>query len=269
MRLPAASLLVLCWPAWLCGQPRYYTFSVDQDGLSGAPDFSRLNHPLEPADRVFARDGHFWRVGPDLAPGTADDERLRFFGLNLCFGANFPEPGDAVRLAERLRRLGVNLVRLHHMDSQPDANPENAGSTLTRGPYPTLNQVAIRRLRALLDALAANGIYANVNLHVGYQFRPAVDGVPEHPAFPSQSKPLHIFWPRMVQLQADYAFRLLEALGLRSDPVLAMVEINNESSLARDWQTGNLDNVLAGEYRAELQRQWNEFLRQRYGETAA
>ncbi len=251
----------------LPAQPRYYPFAIDQDALSGAPDFSHMNRPLQAADRVFVRDGRFWRVGPDLEPGTADDERVRFFGLNLCFGANFPEPADAERVARRLRRLGVNLVRLHHMDSQPDSNPENAGSTLTRDPYPSLNPVAIRRLRGLLDALKANGIYVNVNLHVGYQFRPAADGVPEHPAFPRQSKPLHIFWPRMVDLQAEYARGLLEALALRGDPVLAMVEINNESSLVRDWQTGNLDPILTGEYRAELQRRWNRFLRERYGST--
>ncbi|MCS7316549.1 MAG: hypothetical protein RMI94_15565, partial [Bryobacterales bacterium] len=268
MRRAATLALAVAW-GWGGGgaQSRWYPFAIEQDALGGAPDFSHLNRPLEAADRVFVREGRFWRVGPDLVPGTADDERIRFFGVNLCFGANFPEPADAGRLARRLRRLGVNLVRLHHMDSQPDANPDNAGSALTRGPYPSWNTVALERLRTFLDRLKAEGIYVNVNLHVGYQFRPAVDGLPAHPAFPNQSKPLHIFWPRMVELQAHYARGLLEGLRLRGDPVLAMVEINNESSLAREWQTGSLENVLAGEYRAELQRQWNEFLRSRYGLT--
>lgn len=253
----------------LFAQPEYYDFTVDQDALSGAPDFSRLNQPLGPGDRIFVREGHFSKVGPDLAPNTADDERVRFFGVNLSFGANFPEPEDAARIARRLRKLGVNLVRLHHMDSQPDADPNNAGSTLAREPYPALNPVAVARLRGLLDALKAEGIYVNLNLHVGYQFRPAVDDLPEHPSFPRQSKPLHIFYPRMVELQARYARMLLEELKLAGDPVLAMVEINNESSLVRDWQTGALEPVLAGEYRAELRRQWNTFLRERYGATEA
>jgi len=266
MRLPA---ILLAWSAVALAQPEYYRFGVDQDELAGAPDFSRLNQPLGAADRVFVRDGHFYKVGQDLAPNTADDERIRFFGVNLCFGANFPAAEDAVRIARRLRKLGVNLVRLHHMDSQPDADPNNAGSTLTRGPYPTLNLVAAARLRALLDALKAEGIYVNLNLHVGYQFRPSVDELPAHPAFPSQSKPLHIFYPRMVELQAEYARRLLDTLGLAADPVLAMVEINNESSLVRDWQTGSLEAALAGEYRAELLRQWNAFLSRKYASTEA
>ncbi len=263
------ALLATLIPMAFWAQSEFYQFAIHQDELAGAPDFSRLNRPLEAADRIVVRDGRFYRVGPDQTPGTSDDERVRFFGVNLCFGANFPLEADSVRIARRLRKLGVNLVRLHHMDSQPDADPNNAGSTLTREPYPTLNRIALARLRAFMDALKAEGIYVNVNLHVGYRFRPAVDELPEHPAFPTQSKPLHIFYPRMVELQAEYARGLLEALELRGDPVLAMVEINNESSLVRDWQTGNLDVVLAGEYRDELQRQWNTFLKERHGSSEA
>jgi len=251
------------------GQGNLYQFHVDQDRLGGAPDFSWLNRPLTAADRLFVREGHFTRVGDDLTPFTADDERLRLFGVNLCFAANFPAETDAVRLARRLGRMGVNLVRLHHMDSQPDSNPNNAGSLLTTEAYPTLNPVAVTRLRAFLDALKAEGIYINLNLHVGYVFRPALDGLPPHPAFPQHSKPLHVFYPRMVNLQAEYARRVLEALRLREDPVLAMVEINNECSLAREWQTRNLDRTLQGEYKDELTRQWNGFLSARYGSTAA
>jgi len=113
------------------GQRDVYRFTIDQDGLSGAVDFSALNHPLGAADRVFVRDGHFYIVGADLKPGSADDRRVRFFGMNLAFGANFPTEVDAPRIARRLRRLGVNLVRLHHMDSNPDRDPANANSTLT------------------------------------------------------------------------------------------------------------------------------------------
>lgn len=246
------------------GQDRMYRFHIEQDRLAGAPDFSFLNKPLGPADRIFVRDGHFYKVGADLRPRTRDDERVRFFGVNLCFGGNFPEPQDALRIAKRLRRLGVNLVRLHHMDSSPDSEPASARSLLTTAPYPTLNPIAVTRLRGLLDALRAEGIYVNLNLHVGYEFRPDLDGVPAlpgRPRLPTQSKPLHIFYPRMVELQAEYARKVIHALGLNDDPVLAMVEINNESSLVESWQRGNLEKILAGEYQAELDRQYETYLR--------
>ncbi len=269
MRL-GITLLLFVLPA--LAQDRLYQFSVDQDRLSGAVDFSFLNRPLEASDRVFIRDGHFYRVGADLKPNTSDDERVRLFGANTVFGANFPEEADARRIARRLRRLGINLVRLHHMDTSPDREPKDARSILTTDPYPALNPISVPRLRNFLDALKAEGIYVNVNLHVGYVFRPSVDGVPELPGglrIPEHSKPLHIFYPRMVDLQVEFTRKVLQALSLKDDPVLAMVEINNESSLVDSWQRGNLDRYALGEYQAELQRQWNQFLRLRYQSSEA
>jgi hypothetical protein len=158
------------------------------------------------------------------------------------------------------------------MDSQPDSNPANAGSILTTGPYPTLNTVAVARLRAFMDALKAEGIYVNLNLHVGYEFRPTVDNVPPMPdgsRLPSQSKPLNIFVPRMIELQKQFTRSVIEALRLNDDPVLAMIEINNEGSLVQEWQSNGLDRTLLGDYRTELQRQWNAFLKAKYSSTEA
>ena len=265
--------LVITSASLLAQPPALYPFSIDQDKLGGAPDFSYLNHPLAAADRVFVENGHFYTVGPDLTPNTADDQRVRFFGVNLAFGANFPVKDDAARLALRLRRLGVNLVRLHHMDSSPDpvGNPTSANSILVDSAYPTFNDLSVQRLRDFLSALASEGIYADLNLHVGYQFRPTVDQVPALPgqSIPAQSKPLQIFYPRMVQLQQQYTHQLISHLALRNDPVLAVVEINNESSLLQAWQGGSLDPVLTGEYRVALQSQWNQWLAAKYGTTDA
>jgi len=255
-------LALLILPAF--AQDRYFQFSVDQDRLSGAADFSFLNHPLQAADRLFVRNGHFYRVGRDLKPNTRDDERVRLFGVNMAFGANFPEEADAPRIARRLRKLGVNLVRLHHMDTSPDRDPQQARSILTTGPYPTLNPVSVARLRGFLDALKAEGIYVNLNLHVGYVFRPSIDNVPAMPdgqPMPTQGKPLHIFFPRMIDLQLEFTRKVITALNLKNDPVLAMVEIDNESSLLEAHQRGNLQRYAVGDYKTELDRQWNEFSR--------
>jgi hypothetical protein len=248
--------LAVCLLAALpcAAQQSFYPFAVDQDRLSGAPDFSFLNQPITAKDRVVVRNGRFVRA--------ADGSLVRFFGVNLAFGANFPEPQDAARVAKRLRRLGVNLVRLHHMDSSPDSNPETARSILTTSPYPTFNPVAVGRLRGLLDALKAEGIYADLNLHVGYTFRSDVDQVPAFPdgaPLPNQSKPLHIFYPRMVDLQLQYTHDLIAALKLKGDPVLAVVEIDNETSLLQAWGSRLLDKAIVGDYRMEWLRQWREF----------
>jgi uncharacterized protein (TIGR03437 family) len=259
-------LSVLC--AQLAAQT-YYPFDISQDELSGAPDFSRLNHPLTPADRLFVRDGHFFRVGSDLTPNTGDDERVRLYGVNFAFGASFPQGADAVRVARRLRRLGVNLVRLHHMDSWLGDSPTDVNGLLTTAPYPTLNPAAVTRLRGLLDAFSAEGIYVDLNLHVGYEFRPTVDNVPPVSPFPPMSKPLQIFYPRMIELQKDYVRKVVQALGLQNDPVLGVAEIDNETSLIYGYQDTweDYDQYITGAYRDELRRQWNAFLTAKYGST--
>src|SRR5260370_31556934 len=86
---------------------------------------------------------------------------------------------------------------------------------------------------------------------------------------PSQSKPLHIFYPRMVQLQQQYAQQLIGKLRLKDDVALALVEIDNESSLMQAWQAGQLDPVLVGEYRSALQAQRNHWLAPGYAHTDA
>lgn len=249
----ACSLLLLC------GLARADVF--DPDALGGVLDYGWLNSPLTPADRVAVNGAHFVKVGDDGVPGTADDERVRFFGVNVSFGANFPEQQDARRIAKRLRRLGVNLVRLHHLDSRPDERPEDAGSLLLKAPFPTLNPQAVTRLRDFLDALSAEGIYANLNLHVGYRFDAAIDGVPGMPhgrPLPPQSKPLHVFNRRMLELQAVYVRVVVGALQLAGDPVLAQVEINNESSLLHDWQTSGFSGWRDSPYYPELRSLWVE-----------
>src|ERR1039458_8869079 len=134
--------LAVCLLASLpcAAQQSFYPFAVDQDRLSGAPDFSFLNQPITAKDRVVVRNDRF-------VPG-GDGRSAGLFCVYLAFGANFPEPQDAARVAKRLRRLGVNLVRLHHMDSSPDSNPETARSILTTGPYPTFNPIAVGRRAA-------------------------------------------------------------------------------------------------------------------------
>lgn len=55
------------------------------------------------------KDGHLY----------AGRQRIRFFGVNFCFGANFPRHDDAEKIAARLAKFGINVVRFHHMDMQP------------------------------------------------------------------------------------------------------------------------------------------------------
>lgn len=248
---------------------QYFNFAVDEDRLSGAPDRSAMNQPLDAGARLFVRDGHFYRTGPDRRPHTTDDTRVRLYGINLSFASNFP--ADPVRLALRLRKLGFNAVRLHHMDTRPGTQDNPPRSLLTPGPYPSFNQAALSRLRNFIAALGQQGIYVNLNLHVGYRFRPAVDRLPpldDKNEATQAGAPVHVYHPRMVALQEKYARQLIRGLGLRNNPALAMVEINNESSLLAAWQRREWRAAVPRAYEAELRRQWRQWLVRRYGSTA-
>ncbi|MEI2414838.1 capsular biosynthesis protein [Orrella sp. JC864] len=268
----AAGALLAGAPACGLGQEpaggQWYPFTIDEDALAGAPEQSALNRPLGPADRLVVRDGHFYRVGPDLRPGTRDDRRVRLYGVNLSFGANFPDAQQAHRLARRLSKAGFNAVRLHHMDFAPGQQPDPR-SILAEGPYPTFNPQAVRRLKGLIAALAAEGIYINLNLYVSYRFRPEIDGLPDFDA-PSNRMPIgnavHVYHPRMIALQEQNARQLIQALGLKDNPALAMVEINNESSLMASWVRMRWnEQAVPSAYEPFLRERWNAWLARKYG----
>lgn len=249
----------------------YFPFVVDEDGLAGPMDQSGLNRALDASSRLFVRNARLFSVGADGKPFTADDVRTRLYGVNLSFGSNFPSAQDAPALASRLRKLGMNAVRLHHMDSFPTDDTTAPGSLLTTGPFPTFNRVALTRLSGLITALSEQGIYVNLNLHVGYRFRPDVDKVPAPQGPPGEApigNPLHVYHPRLIQLQEQYARELIRALRLRSNPALAMVEINNESSLLAAWQWRKWEYAVPGGYAEVLEGLWQQWLVARYGSTA-
>lgn len=253
--------LTLLFSRALVAEEMFYQASILQDALQGIVDFSWLNHPLKESDKVIVKNSRFYIIGKDLKANTEDDVPLRLFGVNLAFEANFPTEDDAKRIAKRFARLGVNLVRLHHMDSNPDIDPHDAKSILLSGPFPSINMQSIARLRFFIDELKKNGIYIDLNLHVGYRFRPSVDNVPNTLGeMPRQSKPLHMISPVMIRLQQEYAKKIINLLNLRDDPVLAIVEINNESSLVHAWQTGLLEKVLDGDYKKQFFSRFSEFL---------
>ncbi|OZI30207.1 capsular biosynthesis protein [Bordetella genomosp. 10] len=249
----------------------YFQFEMNPAALAGAPDVSALNQPLDASARIVAHDGHFYRVGRDGLPGTADDQRVRLFGVNLTFGANFPDDAEARQLARQLRALGFNAVRLHHLDSLPSDYPDAPISILGSGPFPTFSPAAVARLRGLIQALAKEGIYVDLNLHVGYRFRPGVDGLPALDGgaeTPPGTAAIHLYYPRLIEKQETYARQLIHALELKGNPALAMVEINNESSLLAAWLGQDWQATVPSAYAPELQRQWRAWLTRRYGSLA-
>jgi hypothetical protein len=252
----------LLFGAGLAAGASLYPFSVDQDHLSGIVDFSDLgNGAIHKQDRLVVCGARLCKAGGSA--GASAESAVRLFGVTLAHDAVFPSDEQADMLVSRLRRLGVNLVRLHGFDTVAGFEPAEAQSILLDGPFPTLNPESLRRLKHFLVKLRDAGIYVDLNLHVNYRFRPAIDEVPA--AFPGddfmpeESKPLYIFDDRLTALQVAYVRRLLSALGTSATNVVAIVEISNESSLVYDWASDRLSRDVKGYYRAELAAKWAAF----------
>ena len=206
------------------------------------------------------KDGHLY----------AGRQRIRFFGVNFCFGANFPRHDDAEKIAARLAKFGINVVRFHHMDMQPFP-----GGIRARDDKSTrqLDPEALDRLDYFIAALKRHGIYANLNLLVLRPFN-AADGLPveiEKLELKERAS-VGFFYAPLLELQKEYARKLLThrnvvtGLAYTEDPAVAFIEINNENGLAHSWLGGQLDG-LPEVFARDLRRQWNEWLRDRYRST--
>jgi hypothetical protein len=246
----AASLPVLAQVS--STTPGWFPFPFSgYDASATAIDLSHLN------PRPAGKEG-FLRVQDGvIKDGTG--RRMRWFGYNFSGEANFPPKADAPRVAARLAKLGVNIVRLHHMD-------------YTWGPGSLMNYPASDAIRAdnldrldnFVAELKKQGIYVNLNLHVSRTYR----GTPEGYDF---SKGLDHFYPPFIRTFQQYARELLThrnpytGVTYAQEPAVACIEMNNENTLCAysPSQLAALPEPFAG----ELKRQWHAWLRTRYGTT--
>ncbi len=117
-----------------------------------ALDFSKLGWIDAPAGRhgrVVRRGAHFefeWK------PGVPQ----RFYGVNLCFQANYMDADTADALCGRLARLGYNALRIHHHERE--LCEESDGTAIRPG------QMA--KLDNLLNACIRHGLYLTTDLFV-------------------------------------------------------------------------------------------------------
>jgi hypothetical protein len=197
-------------------------------------------------------------------PVTVRGERLRLFGVNLAFGAALPAHSQAAIVARRLRKLGVNAVRLMQIDTQPAPNG------LLQSDLSTLDPDMLDRLDLFVARLAEAGISIDLPLQT-YRVFP---GVPNAAGMPPGHKGADMFDRRSIALQKTYATELLAhtnastGRALKDDPALVLVEISNEDGLNFFWGEGLLDK-LPEALADEFQDRWNAWLRAKYPDTGA
>lgn len=139
--------------------------------------FQRKNPRNTPLDFSFLLDAPagkygFIRSSPagHLTFERAPGKRIRLYGPNLCFTANFLSKKEADRLADHLAGCGYNTVRIHHHDTllTDPAAPDSV----------TLNPEQLDRLDYLLFRMKERGIYVTTDLYTNRKFKPG-DHIPE------------------------------------------------------------------------------------------
>jgi hypothetical protein len=132
-------------------------------------DLSFLNAPEKPAGKR-----GFLKAQKDnlvFEDGTV----ARFWGTNLTSYTLFGTSKESVKQqARRLSELGFNLVRLHHHDS-PWVHPNIFGDESFQATQ-NLSSAMLEKLDWWIKCLKDEGIYVQLDLHVGRQFK-AGDGI--------------------------------------------------------------------------------------------
>ncbi len=234
-----------------------FEFPLDDTNLDSIDLTELLDRPAGKHGFVTVRpDGHFY---------FEDGKRARFFGTNVGGRSCAPEKEQARIVAARLAKYGVNMLRLHSLDGR--------GGPLidySQGTSQDFDANALDRVDYFVSELKKRGIYVYLDL-LDYRWFRTADGVEQGDQFThnwqGSMKGASIFDERMIELQKDYATKLLTHrnpyTGLRyvDDPAIAVVEITNENSI---FYFFNMSDLSLPFYRDKLQRRWNDWLASRY-----
>jgi len=169
-----------------------------------------------------------------------DGERFRIWGVNFTGSACFPSKEDAPIVAEHLARFGINCVRFHFLDSNWSDSLFVKGRDDTRA----LDSQQLDLLDYFIAELKERGIYTNLNLNVGRNYRKD-DGVRDY-EYLGLAKVVNYFDEHIQMLHREYAQQLLTHYNpytkseYRNEPAIAIVEIVNENSIVEAWFSDRL-----------------------------
>jgi hypothetical protein len=167
-------------------------------------------------------------------------ERFRIWGVNVTAASCFPSKEDAPVVARHLARFGINCVRFHFLDSNWAAGLFAAGREDTRA----LSPQQLDRFDYFVSELKKQGIYTNINLNVGRNFRKG-DGVKDY-EYLGLAKVVNYFDEHIQELHKEYAGQLLTHYNpytksqYRREPAVAIVELVNENSIVEAWFSDRL-----------------------------
>ena len=204
------------WPAYFDSMPVDISFAFGDEKPAGKHGFVRT----EGESLVFE-----------------DGTPARFWGACFNGAACFPEHDHAEKLALRLAKMGVNIVRLHQLDgdySSPNIFQFNMGQRVTT--TRKLDERSLERMDYFIYCLKQEGVYIYMDLMVNRYFKEN-DGVRNSKALQPGAKPWSIIDRTMIELQKEYAQQLFThvnpstGLAYVDEPAIAMMDLANESNM--------------------------------------
>ena len=224
-----------------------------------------LDAPAGKEGFIRVRNGH---------PAKPNGGRFRIWGVNFTAASCFPSKEDAPVVAEHLARFGINCVRFHFLDSNWSSSLFIKGKDNTRA----LDPQQLDRLDYFIAELKKRGIYTNINLNVGRNYRKS-DGVKDY-EYLGLAKVVNYFDEHIQSLHKEYARQLLTHYNpytkseYRSEPAIAIVELVNENSIVEAWfsdrllgkntnkRPGTWTDITAW-YADQLTGKYNQWLKER------
>lgn len=221
----------------------WWPFTAAETPAAGTPlDLSSLaDAPAGKRGFLTVKDGHFY---------FQDGTRARFWGFDIMAEECFPDHATAIKLADRLQRMGVNMMRLHHLDAWwSDPNIFDSEHRDTQH----LSAEHLDRLDFFMAQLKQRGIYVYWDWLVNRKFDKN-DGVPESDKFIDGAKVVAHFDLKIIALEKQYMAQMLNhrnpytGVRMADEPQIALSEVINEDSLFyEDWYDG-----VPARYVAEL-----------------
>ena len=168
----------------------------------------------------------------------------RFYGVNLCFDAAFPDREMADELVTRLARLGYNTVRIHHYESR---NGVVKGSP----DHLSINAERTRRLDYLLAKCFEKGIYVTTDLFTCREVMWREIGIDRDGHLDKQVyKNLIAVHEPAYQNFCTFAKKFLTHVNpytgraYKDEPALPLISLINENSLHWCWDRIRVEEPL-------------------------
>ena len=166
----------------------------------------------------------------ELTFGNSPGKTIRFYGVNLCYSANFPDRETVDSMAAELVRQGYNLLRIHHHDTA--MLDRSAPDSLTLDPQ------QMEKLDYLFHRMKQSGIYLTTDLNTNRNFKPG-DRIPEAggmKALVPISRAAMENWKEFVRRWMTHR-NPYTGLTWAEDPALVCVNLINEDTLPFQWNS--------------------------------